>query len=886
MTPGCGALSEQHAALLRASAISETVAAQRGYRTIVDPEELAALGFSEAQRLVPGLLIPLRNVTGEVVGHQYRPDRPRTVRKRVCKYESASGAKNVVDVPTACAASLRDRAIPLWITEGSRKVDAAVSAGVCCVGVLGVWSWRGKNEFDSTLALGDWDSVALKERRVYLAFDSDLVTNPKVRQALDRFSRFLSSRGAEPATVLIPSAAGGGKQGLDDFLAAGGTVDELISTAVAGLPKSHGPPYRAHPFGFTYLKETRDGVVEVQISNFTAKIVEDITIDDGQASCRWVGVEARSLDGSKLLRIAASEFPSLDWVAQELGPRAVVYATPGCKEHVRAAIQLLAGEQTKLTIYRHLGWREIDGEPVFLHAAGAISAGGDRDDLKVEVTPALAGFALPASTPHDQVAASDVEACLKFLSVAPIEITAPIFAAVWLAVTHETDVTLHLFGETGQFKTELAALAQRHFGAGMDAKHLPGSWLSTGNALEGIAFEAKDVLMVVDDFNPNGAVDAQRLHRTADRLIRSKANRAGRARMTSTAEVRSAKPPRCLIVSTGEDVPAGHSLRARILCVEVPRGAVDPNLLTAVQRAAAAGGPARVMAAFLRWFAPMRDQVGARWEGDRAALRQQDLGDAHRRYADAAGDLLVGAATFFEFVRATTCMPVEDTKTLEKNVIDGIYAAARLQTEQGDEAEPAARFLRLVASTLDSGVAHLGAMDGGPPAEPASFGWSVSAGHWNPRGPCIGWTDGASAYLIADASLAVANDLARRTSAEGYVSKAVICRRLFERGYLASTDHRGNKRRFEVRITVGGLRRSVLHLRLGALRGDGGDEDAGPPGTPGPPTRDEGLDAQRHAPDADGERTGFTRGYPVVGGPGVPGGPAQSGRYEHEREEP
>jgi hypothetical protein len=45
---------------------------------------------------------------------------------------------------------------------------------------------------------------------------------------------------------------------------------------------------------------------------------------------------------------------------------------------------------------------------------------------------------------------------------------------------------------TGRFKSEAAALAQQHFGAGLDARHLPANWSSTGNALEALAFTAKD----------------------------------------------------------------------------------------------------------------------------------------------------------------------------------------------------------------------------------------------------------------------------------------------------------------------------------------------------------------------------------------------------------
>src|SRR5207253_3091619 len=104
----------------------------------------------------------------------------------------------------------------------------------------------------------------------------------------------------------------------------------------------------------------------------------------------------------------------------------------------------------------------------------------------------------------------------------------PMYAAVWRAPLGACDFSLHLVGETGQFKTELAALGQHHWGAGMDARHLPGAWSSTGTALEALAFHAKDAAIVVDDFAPTGTQsDTARFHRDADRLLRAQGNRAG-----------------------------------------------------------------------------------------------------------------------------------------------------------------------------------------------------------------------------------------------------------------------------------------------------------------------------------------------------------------------
>ena len=86
--------------------------------------------------------------------------------------------------------------------------------------------------------------------------------------------------------------------------------------------------------------------------------------------------------------------------------------------------------------------------------------------------------------------------------VGPPFICFPLLAATTRAALGKADFALHLSGENGAFKTELAALFQRHFGAAMDRLHLPGAWSSTANALEMAAFQAKDTLRVVDDFAP------------------------------------------------------------------------------------------------------------------------------------------------------------------------------------------------------------------------------------------------------------------------------------------------------------------------------------------------------------------------------------------------
>lgn len=880
-------LAPQHLELIVRSGISPAVSAARGYRTVTDAEELRALGFGERQLHTPGLLIPVRNVFGEVVLHQLRPDVPRVNRGKAVKYETLAGARLALDVHPAIRADLADPLRDLWCTEGARKVDAAISRGLCCVGVLGVFGWRGKNDVGGTTVLADWESIALKTRKVYLAFDSDLLTKRGVQQALQRLAGFLESRGAVVRVVRIPPGPDGGKVGLDDFLAAGGTIAQLIATCDAEPSTPNLLPYAERPYGIVRLKPNLDGVAEVPLTNFKARIVEDVVEDDGVEERRSFGLEAELEGRTARFLVPLSRFDSFTWASEHLGPRAVVFAGQGAKDHARAAVQLLSPAPASRRVYRHLGWRQIDGRWTYLHAGGGIDENGARADIAAAVAEPLRHYVLP-----DPAAAVDLQhdlrACVALLEVASAVVTAPLFAAAFLAPLHETDVTLHLYGETGQFKTAVATLFQQCFGAAFDAKRLPGSWQSTSNALERLAFEAKDALFVVDEFTPTGQLDAPRLHREADRLIRAKANGSGRARLDSKIDLRSAKPPRAVLLSTGEDVPGGLSLRARMVCVEVPRGSVKADRLTQRQADGRAGAYARVMAAFVRWLAPRRDDLLRAWPELRAALRDPGLAAVHRRMPESAADLRLALATFFDFAEQTGGVPDEERERLRRLADDGVRAAVAAQDEHGADAEPAGRFLELTAAALDAGLAHLSSLHDGPPPNPSACGWQSQTGGWLPRGSCIGWTDGDVVYLNGPAALAVAADIGRRSGCEIAVSRCTLYHRLHEHGYLAAVDGRGGKRRFEVRVTINGNRCTVLHLRPGALRGEA--SPIGPLGPVGPPPCEsravgEGATTPSSAPRQSQNRPGVVSHQ--EGGPTGPSGPKPSaGWSEHHGEEP
>jgi DNA primase catalytic core len=361
--------------------------------------------------------------------------------------------------------------------------------------------------------------------------------------------------------------------------------------------------YRTTPHGLVWEKPTQDGPpTDVLLTNFTATITAEITEDDGAETRRRYELIVQLNGQTYRFEILATQLAGMSWVAEHLGARGIVMPGMTLKDHARVAIQSLSKHNTYRCVYTHLGWRKLGDIWMYLHAEGAIGPQGAVLDVTVRPGEALALYRLP-SPPEGKTAQEAIQASLRVLDVAPDSVTLPGYASIWCAVLGSRDFGEHLTGPTGQGKTELAALLQQHWGAGMDARHLPASWSSTGNALEGLAFQAKDAMFVVDDFCPTGAkADLQRYHRDADRLVRAQGNRSGRQRMRWDGTLRPAKPPRGLILSTGEDIPRGHSLRARLLIVDVAPGMIRWDRLTACQKDPRTGStPKRSPAMYSGW---------------------------------------------------------------------------------------------------------------------------------------------------------------------------------------------------------------------------------------------------------------------------------------------
>ena len=177
-------LLPHHVEQLTKSGISETIARERGYFSVEQKRDLEQRGFGRTQQIAPTLVIPIFGVVaGEAPWFVHRPDTPRVKDGRERKYEIPAGRKMALDIHPRVRPHLANPAGPLFITEGSKKVDSLITAGAqAVIGVIGVWNWRGRNEDDGLALLADWDWVALKEgRQVFVVYDSDILLKRRWR---------------------------------------------------------------------------------------------------------------------------------------------------------------------------------------------------------------------------------------------------------------------------------------------------------------------------------------------------------------------------------------------------------------------------------------------------------------------------------------------------------------------------------------------------------------------------------------------------------------------------------------------------------------------------------------------------------------------------------
>ena len=116
----------------------------------------------------------------------------------------------------------------------------------------------------------------------------------------------------------------------------------------------------------------------------------------------------------------------------------------------------------------------------------------------------------------------------------PVGIAYPVLILVGVALAMTFLATRRRFG---RYVFAIGGNPEAADLGGINGSGLPANFTATANALEGMAFAAKDALLVVDDFAPTGRQSDTCLQGIAERLFRAAGNQQGRSRLAASGRV-------------------------------------------------------------------------------------------------------------------------------------------------------------------------------------------------------------------------------------------------------------------------------------------------------------------------------------------------------------
>jgi hypothetical protein len=764
-----------------------------------DPERPQCLsGLSVGPRLI----IPLRDPEGRVLGLQGR-------------YAGTMDNAHRWAGPTGrgwpCVGAFRlDREGPVVVTEGPSDALAVVSAGFAAIAVVGASRAREAAEVIRRWAAG---------RAVVVAGDND-----------EAGQRFADKLGQLPKAKRL--ALPEGVNDLAEWAARdpAGFPDALrrsLEEATAGLKALRcAGAYEATAEGLWRWSPT--GEERQQITTADLEIAEIVTYEDEKGRGVVYHIIVRHRGRERVILVNDTEFERpTRWLPRCGFAGATILPRMG--NEVVPALHILSTKAQETVRYSQLGWHEVNGEMVYLHAGGAIGRNGPVPNIRLELGEPLDSFQLPEPPTGDQLRA-DLQAALALLEVGPDQVTVPVFGAVWRAALGDPGWSLILAGRTGLGKSTLAALAQAFWKKDAETDHLPLSFMATGNALADYQYRAADTLLVVDDYVPEGGERGRALQSTADRVVRGAANHAGRARLRADGNSQPIRSPRCLTLMTAETVPPGRSLRARAVVVELTEedrivhaggdGREEQSeRLTAAQEAAKDGAFTRVMAAWVQWIAGQGPEALRNSEN---ASRGTPLSKAlaqrtgHARVASNLNEIVKSWELALGWAEEVGAISDAERGQLIARVIAAVDQLAEAQRIALSEATPGQLVLDLLASGLRTGKVQLLGPGEPVPTSPAEAAL------------VIGWNRGSDVLLEPQAALAAAKRLAEGLGQSlPLTTPRSLSEELRALGALAASD----PGHLTVRLKTGNRRPRVLVLPRRALYEEsiGDDEPGGGP---------------------------------------------------------
>lgn len=568
-------------------------------------------------------------------------------------------------------------------------------------------------------------------------------------------------------------------------------------------------PYKREENCIAIMRLTKDGFVTVPLCNFVAWVEAEITRDTSTELRRELLITGEKQDGTPLpsVRVSVDEVAKMEWMRNAWPSDCNLTVTNSVERHVQFAIRSTVVRARQERVFEYTGWQEIDGKWHYLlpgNGTYEVCLGGKQRNYCLEV------------------GASEIDlfrtVSLTTARFAPPEVLQTGLALVFLSPLNEflrraecePKFILTLVGHTGCRKSTLAAWLLSFFGK-FSATDLPMSFRDTANSMTYNGFTLKDVLTCVDDYHPTARRESAGMKANMQVLCRGFGDRAARNGLTSTYQLREARPPRGNVIVTAEQIPdVGESGVARLLCVEMATGCVDLAKLTEMQRFATLGVFRRVMSAYVHWLrdkfladephvseflAFLRDFYEERRERCREELQRENI-RFHARTADAVACLELGYAMMLCFFRSMGMLH-DDMEQKHREVFHGmLLSLAAKQAAYVESDKPTHIFIRKLMGLLDAGECAV-LPRSTPSTLPPNF---------------VGYEDEEFYYLILENTHRLVKRMCDTQDESFAISAKALSKALFEEGYLQQISGKNTGT-----MRFGNVSRRVMRLRKSAV---------------------------------------------------------------------
>lgn len=518
-----------------------------------------------------------------------------------------------------------------------------------------------------------------------------------------------------------------------------------------------------------YLKNTDNGRL---ISSSGVEVTAAATRIARHA---WNGAidKTQTILDKKLLptaEVPLKSFNSMNWVTEAWNLRAIIRSENNTERKLREAIMLQSEDAPVRNVFTHIGWRQVDDKQVYLSSNGGLGI----DNAEVELDQQLGRYYIPQPSGEAKEA---MKHSLDMIDVSRRrEVTLPLWASMFLSpladIIHPS-FTLWYVGASGSFKSTLTSLALCHFGD-FDSRHIPASWVDTDNALEKLMFLCKDAPLLIDDWAPGqDAGKARQLETRAERIVRAQGNRQGKGRLRSDTSARPSYIPRGMLITSGEQLPSGHSHTARLYTVELEREDIDINNLTTAQQ----NTPyyRQAMAHYLTWLSGKWDSIKKSIPDDFLALRGQVMNKGlHARLPEVIALLCLGLKYGLDFAVECGALTLEESNEVWEEGMSAFISQATDQGSRVEEERPAKRFIEILNSLKESGSAILGDRN------------DDCIRQVGPAQTLVGWNDQQNGHvlILGQTAYKAVKDHCRRTDEPYTIKYNAVIKDLRRMGYI------------------------------------------------------------------------------------------------------